>query len=58
VSVVIADIDPVGGEQTVVGANERGGEGMFVRTDILQADEVDELLARTVDARSVGLTAR
>jgi NAD(P)-dependent dehydrogenase (short-subunit alcohol dehydrogenase family) len=50
VSVVIADIDPVGGEQTVVGVNERGGEGMFVHTDISQADEVDELLARTVDA--------
>jgi NAD(P)-dependent dehydrogenase (short-subunit alcohol dehydrogenase family) len=49
-SVVIADIDPVGGEQTVVGVNERGGEGMFVHTDISQAGEVDELLARTVEA--------
>ena len=49
-SVVIADIDRAGGEETVARVNERGGDGLFVHTDISQAAEVDELVARTVDA--------
>jgi NAD(P)-dependent dehydrogenase (short-subunit alcohol dehydrogenase family) len=40
----------VGGEETVALINERGGDGLFVQTDISQAAEVDGLVARTVDA--------
>ena len=50
VAVVIADVDDAGGEQTVALVNERGGEGLFVHTDVAQAREVEQLLARTVDA--------
>ncbi|MEA2233699.1 MAG: hypothetical protein QOD83_3515 [Solirubrobacteraceae bacterium] len=48
-AVVIADVDDAGGEQTVALINQRGGEGLFVHTDVTQARDVEELLARTVD---------
>jgi NAD(P)-dependent dehydrogenase (short-subunit alcohol dehydrogenase family) len=49
-AVVIADVDDAGGEQTVALINERGGEGLFVHTDVAQALAVEELLVHTVDA--------
>ena len=38
-AVVIAD---AGGKQTVALVNERGGEGLFVHTDVAQAREVEQ----------------
>jgi NAD(P)-dependent dehydrogenase (short-subunit alcohol dehydrogenase family) len=50
VAVVIADVDDAGGHETLALINERGGDGVFVHTDVAQARDVEELLARTVDA--------
>jgi NAD(P)-dependent dehydrogenase (short-subunit alcohol dehydrogenase family) len=49
-AVVIADIDDAAGRQTVAQVNERGGDGLFVHTDVAQARKVEQLLARTVKA--------
>lgn len=47
-SVVIADIDAAGGEETVRRIQEAGGEALFVPTDVSQASTVEALVAATV----------
>ncbi len=48
-SVVVADIDVGGGEETIRLLAEGGGEGVFVATDVSQATEVEAVVARAVD---------
>jgi len=48
--VVVADVNIEGGEETVRLINERGGEAIFVRTDVARANEVEELVDRAVRA--------
>jgi NAD(P)-dependent dehydrogenase (short-subunit alcohol dehydrogenase family) len=47
--VVVADVDPAG-EETVTAIKAEGGEGLFVRTDVSQAAEVEQLVTRAVEA--------
>jgi NAD(P)-dependent dehydrogenase (short-subunit alcohol dehydrogenase family) len=42
--VVVADIDPVGGEETVAAIAAGGGHARFVRADMRAADDVEELV--------------
>jgi NAD(P)-dependent dehydrogenase (short-subunit alcohol dehydrogenase family) len=46
--VAVADIDVEGGHETVSLVEAAGAEGLFVRTDVSQADEVEQLLGTTV----------
>jgi NAD(P)-dependent dehydrogenase (short-subunit alcohol dehydrogenase family) len=46
--VVVADIDVDGGDETVSLLEAAGGEGLFVRTDVSQADQVEQLVAQAV----------
>ena len=48
-SVVVADVDSVGGEETAARARELGARASFVTTDVSSPSSVDELLARTID---------
>jgi NAD(P)-dependent dehydrogenase (short-subunit alcohol dehydrogenase family) len=48
-SVVIADVDAVGGEQTAALARDLGVRASFVATDVSSPTSVDALLARTID---------
>jgi NAD(P)-dependent dehydrogenase (short-subunit alcohol dehydrogenase family) len=48
-SVVVADVDAAGGEETVALARELGARATFVSTDVSSPDSVDALLARTID---------
>ncbi|MGH2388908.1 MAG: SDR family NAD(P)-dependent oxidoreductase, partial [Chloroflexota bacterium] len=48
--VVVADIAPAGGEETVRQITSAGGEARFVRADVAQASEVEALVAATVAA--------
>ena len=47
-AVVVADVDPAGGEQTVALAREAGGRAVFQRCDVSSAAEVEALVARAV----------
>ncbi|ASY66994.1 3-oxoacyl-[acyl-carrier protein] reductase (plasmid) [Sinorhizobium sojae CCBAU 05684] len=47
--VVVSDVDIEGGEQTVAMIEERGGEAFFVKADISLPEEVDALVARTIE---------
>ena len=47
--VVVSDVDDSGGEETVRMIREEGGEGMYVRTDVSRADEVEALIRRVVE---------
>ena len=42
---VLADIDAVNGEAVVAGIRERGGEAVFSRCDVVDAEQVKALLA-------------
>ena len=49
--VAVADVDPLGGAETVRLIEEQEGgshEGLFVRTDVTQPGEVEELVRQTV----------
>jgi NAD(P)-dependent dehydrogenase (short-subunit alcohol dehydrogenase family) len=46
--VVVADIDVNGGEQTVQAIKERGGDAIFVKTDVSKAAEVEALINKAV----------
>jgi NAD(P)-dependent dehydrogenase (short-subunit alcohol dehydrogenase family) len=46
---VIADINEEGGQQTVHMITEKGGEAIFVRTDVSQAVEVQALISTAVE---------
>lgn len=48
--VVVADVDASGGEQTVASIRTAGGEAVFVPCDVTQEAQVQQLMARTLDA--------
>ena len=45
---VVADMDEDGGQQTVHGITEQGGEATFVRADVTAAAEVEALISQAV----------
>ena len=45
---VVADMNADGGQQTVHMITEKGGEAIFVRTDVSKAVEVQALLSQAV----------
>lgn len=45
---VVADMDEDGGQQTVHGITEQGGEAVFVRADVTAAAEVEALISQAV----------
>jgi NAD(P)-dependent dehydrogenase (short-subunit alcohol dehydrogenase family) len=47
--VVIADVNEKGGNQTVEAITAAGGEALFVKTDVSQSDQVQEMIRRTID---------
>ena len=47
--VVIADLNVLGGEQTVHLIQETGGEAIFVEADVSKADSVEAMVDRTVE---------
>jgi NAD(P)-dependent dehydrogenase (short-subunit alcohol dehydrogenase family) len=48
-SVVVADVEAAGGEETAALARELGARATFVATDVASPASVDALLARTID---------
>lgn len=48
--VVVSDLDAAGGEKTVRLIRERGGEAIFVKTDVSHSKEVSDLVQTTVNA--------
>src|SRR5712691_3032530 len=46
---VIADMQEEGGQQTVHMITEKGGEAIFVRTDVSKAVEVQALISQAVE---------
>ncbi len=48
--VVVADIVPAGGEDTVRSIKENGGEAIFVKTDVTRSTEVSALVDKAVGA--------
>ena len=47
--IVVADLDSSGGHDTVKHITERGGEAIFVHTDVTNAESVDHLVSETLD---------
>ena len=47
--VVVAARRALEGEETVRHIKEHGGEALFVQTDVLQAAEVEAMVARTIE---------
>jgi NAD(P)-dependent dehydrogenase (short-subunit alcohol dehydrogenase family) len=48
-SVVVADVDAAGGEETAALARELGARATFVATDVSSPESVDAMVARTID---------
>jgi NAD(P)-dependent dehydrogenase (short-subunit alcohol dehydrogenase family) len=48
-SVVVADVDVEGGNETVKQIESRGGRGSFVKTDVSQSGDVDALVSHLID---------
>ena len=48
--VIVADLDVVGGEGTVALIRQVGGEALFVRCNVTQEADVQQLMVRTIDA--------
>ena len=48
--VVVADVNPVGGEETLDRSKEMGGEAIFVRADGSSAADVEAMVSRTVES--------
>ncbi len=48
--VVVSDIDETGGTETVRSIRETGGEATFIPCDVTSVEQVDALIARTLDA--------
>src|SRR5215468_9510260 len=46
---VVADLNADGGQQTVHMITEKGGEAIFVKTDVSQAVEVQALISKAVE---------
>ena len=49
-SVVVADTDPEGGQETVARIKSAGGEAVFVPTDVSEESQVEELVRTALDA--------
>ncbi|MCI0863087.1 MAG: SDR family NAD(P)-dependent oxidoreductase, partial [Chloroflexi bacterium] len=49
-TVVVADIDADGGEQTLSAIKDMGGEGMFVHADVSRAADVEAMVDAAVNA--------
>ena len=47
--VVVADVLPEGGDETVRMIKEAGGEGVFVKADVSKETEVEALIAKTIE---------
>jgi NAD(P)-dependent dehydrogenase (short-subunit alcohol dehydrogenase family) len=47
--IVVADIDPEGGEETISRITKEGGEARFVKTDIGKAAEVEALIKSVIE---------
>ncbi|KPC99487.1 Glucose 1-dehydrogenase 2 [Geobacillus sp. BCO2] len=48
--VAVSDIDEAGGEETVRLIREKGGEAIFVQTDVADSKQVSRLVQTAVDA--------
>ncbi len=48
-TVVVADVDSEGGEETVALIDEIGGDARFVAVDVTQSSEVEKLVACTIE---------
>jgi NAD(P)-dependent dehydrogenase (short-subunit alcohol dehydrogenase family) len=48
--VTVADVNREGGEEAVEEIRRLGGNAIFVRTDVSQAEQVEEMVARTLEA--------
>ena len=48
-SVMLSDINQEGGERVAASINEAGGKAAFVRCNVSQSDEVEHLVAQTVE---------
>ena len=48
--VVVADVNPAGGEETLDRIKEMGGEAIFVRADVSSAADVEAMVSRTVES--------
>jgi NAD(P)-dependent dehydrogenase (short-subunit alcohol dehydrogenase family) len=48
--VVIADVDQEAGERVIQDMKKAGGEGIFIRTDVSQKEEVENMVAETIKA--------
>jgi NAD(P)-dependent dehydrogenase (short-subunit alcohol dehydrogenase family) len=47
--VVVSDVEPTGGEETVALIRADGGEAAFVRADVSRTDEVEAMVERTLE---------
>jgi NAD(P)-dependent dehydrogenase (short-subunit alcohol dehydrogenase family) len=48
-SVIVVDVDAEGGEETVQIVNEMDGEATFIKADVSQANEVENIVNQTVE---------
>lgn len=48
-SVVVADVDVEGGEETVAAIEDAGGDGVFVKTDVTDADDTQAMVETAVN---------
>src|SRR3990170_4986176 len=48
--VVVADIDPRGGQETVAMVKKAGGEAIFIRADVTRVAEVEAMVNGVVEA--------
>jgi NAD(P)-dependent dehydrogenase (short-subunit alcohol dehydrogenase family) len=47
-NVVVSDIDSASGEETAQLINQKGGNAFFIRTDVKKAEDIQELVQKTV----------
>ncbi|MGQ9513654.1 MAG: SDR family NAD(P)-dependent oxidoreductase [Thermoproteota archaeon] len=48
-SLVIADTDENHGEDTAMEAKKKGGDAMFVKADITELREIDQIVSKTLE---------
>ena len=48
--VVLADVDPKGGQEATSEINETSGDGIFIETDVSMASQVEMLVRKTVES--------
>ncbi len=47
--VIVSDISPNSGEETIKMIKESGGDATFIKADVTQVDEVEDLINKTMD---------